>query len=266
MPDTFSTPTSTSTSTSSSSTIDLTCAMHDLNPDEQCTCESIVRAAPGSTICPMPTHHIDPHGWLSGFTFSCPGASPISALPLSRHTFFGHTACECTASSADIIRLLSDVEGARRTMQSLLLSVRERCKSSPVATFACRPENAEGYLRGGHVAGIRTKRTVDSQEWVPEVNPAGPLSLSLLRPSSAWASDPHPPPLFKKQVPDLLALFVCTHPSTSLTPCSKIRSPTCWASTTPSCAGTTATPACTSSSSSCPGAAARPRTSSTTAS
>ena len=62
-------------------------------------------------------------------------------------------------------------------MQSFLLWVRERCKSKDVATFACRPDNVEGYPTsssqpggdGVHVSGVRTKRTVDSMEWVPEV-------------------------------------------------------------------------------------------------
>jgi hypothetical protein len=39
----------------------------------------------------------------------------------------------------------------------------------PVATFSCKPDNAEGYVREGNIAGIRTKRTVDSKEWVPEL-------------------------------------------------------------------------------------------------
>lgn len=128
-------------------TIDLGCSMHPLNPDELRTCESIVRGAPGCTIRPMPTHHIDQHGKLGGFAFSCPGSSPISAVPLSRTMFFGHTACECEASSADIIRLLSDAPGMRATMREFLLKIRERGKHVPVATFACRPENVEGYSR-----------------------------------------------------------------------------------------------------------------------
>ena len=154
-------------------TIDLLCCLHELNADEKRTCESIVRGAPGSTITPMPTHQIDEHGRLSGFTFSCLGHSPISALPLSRFSFHGHTACECEVSSADIIGLLSDVDKVRKTMNDFMVGLRDRCKKMPVATFACRPENVEGYVRdgAGAVSTIRTKRTVDSNEWVPEVLP-----------------------------------------------------------------------------------------------
>ena len=66
------------------STLDLSAALHDLNADERRTCESIIKGTAGSCITPMPTHHIDQHGRMCGFTFTCPGNSPISALPLSR--------------------------------------------------------------------------------------------------------------------------------------------------------------------------------------
>lgn len=162
--------------------INLQCCLHELNTDEERTCRSIVHDIPGSQITPMPTHHIDEHGSVSGFSFSCPGNSPISAIPLSRYTFHGHTACECDVTSSDIIRLLSDIGGAKKTMESFLFNVRERCSRMPVATFSCRPENAEGYSSsssniGGGVGGgtggrsgqIRAKRTTDSNDWVPEV-------------------------------------------------------------------------------------------------
>lgn len=157
-------------------TINLRCCLHDLNIDEERTCESIIHNVKGSTIIPMPTHHIDEHGRFSGFVFTCPANAPISAVPLSRYTFYGHTACECEVSSADIIRLLSDINGAKEIMKKFLLNVRDRCSQFPVATFSCRPENAEGYSSSSslhsnppHIAGIRTKRTCDSKNWVPEV-------------------------------------------------------------------------------------------------
>lgn len=55
-------------------------------------------------------------------------------------------------------------------MFEFMVGVRDRCKMMPVATFACKPENVEGYSREGVAASIRTKRTVDSNEWVPEVS------------------------------------------------------------------------------------------------
>ena len=61
----------------------------------------------------MANHHIDGEGRLSGFAYRCAASSPISAIPLSRRSFFGHTACECDATSADIVRLLSDPQGCR---------------------------------------------------------------------------------------------------------------------------------------------------------
>ena len=156
--------------------INLQCCLHELNTDEERTCKSIVHNIPGSQITPMPTHHIDEHGSVSGFSFSCPGNSPISSVPLSRYTFHGHTACECDVTSSDIIRLLSDIGGAKRIMESFLFNVRERCSRMPVATFSCRPENTEGYSAGhigsgsgGRTGQIRAKRTTDSNDWVPEV-------------------------------------------------------------------------------------------------
>ena len=110
------------------STLNLSACLHPLNIDEMRTCESIIRNTPGSSITPMPTHHIDQHGRLCGFTFSCPSISPISALPLSRNMFFGHTACECDATSSDIVKLLSDIDGARKIMENFMKGIRERAK------------------------------------------------------------------------------------------------------------------------------------------
>lgn len=140
------------------------------------TCESIVRSTPGSCITPMPNHRIDQStGRMSGFAFSCPSSSPILSLPIGRSMFYGHTACECEASTSDIISLLSDVGAARETMRGFLRWVRERSKEVGVATFACRPDNVEGASRegGGGVDGrrshIRSKRMIDSKDWAPEV-------------------------------------------------------------------------------------------------
>ena len=113
----------------------------------------MIRATPAASIIPMPTHHIDQHGRMCGFSFACPGESPISALPLSRNTFFGHTACECDANSSEIVRLLSDVEWAKRKMDGFMKGVRERANVMPLATFSCKPDNAEGYVREGNIAG-----------------------------------------------------------------------------------------------------------------
>lgn len=118
--------------------INLTCCLHPLDDDEKKTCESIIKATPGSCITPMPNHHIDQHGRMSGFTFSCPGSSPILSLPVGRNMFFGHTACECDATTSDIVELLSDVESARSRMDAFLMGVRDRCKALDVATFSCR--------------------------------------------------------------------------------------------------------------------------------
>jgi hypothetical protein len=111
---------------------------------------------------------MDATGRVCGFTFSCDAQSPISALPLSRYTFYGHTACECEVSSAEIIQLLSNVDNGKETMRRFLLGVRERSKES-VATFACRPDNVEGYTTNAGMVHIRNKKMVDSQKWVPEV-------------------------------------------------------------------------------------------------
>ena len=119
--------------------VNLSAALHPLNEDEERTCESIVKGCRLSVIAPVATHHIDEHGRLTGFAFQCPSDSSISALPLSRTTFFGHTACECNATSADIIRLLSDVDAQRRIMADFIIGVRERTKHKQVATLACRP-------------------------------------------------------------------------------------------------------------------------------
>lgn len=55
-------------------------------------------------------------------------------------------------------------------MDHFLRNVRERAKIMGVATFECRPQNVEGITSdGGRMVGIRSKRTVDSQDWVPEV-------------------------------------------------------------------------------------------------
>lgn len=150
--------------------VDLRSCMHEMHVDERRTCESMVRGTAGSVITPMPTHHIDEHGRFCGFAFSCPASSPISSLPLSRGMFFGHTACECDATSSDIVALLSDMDGVRLKMMGFLRNVRERAKIMGVATFDCRPQNVEGITsEGGRMVGIRSKRTVDSQDWVPEV-------------------------------------------------------------------------------------------------
>ena len=137
------------------STLNLAASLHALNEDERRTCESMIRATPAASIIPMPTHHIDQHGRMCGFSFACPGESPISALPLSRNTFFGHTACECDANSSEIVRLLSDVEWAKRKMDGFMKGVRERANVMPLATFSCKPDNAEGYVREGNIAGER---------------------------------------------------------------------------------------------------------------
>lgn len=124
-------------------------ALFPLDEDEKKTCTSIVKNDPLSSICVMPTHHIDEFGSLKGFCYQCPASSPISNLPLSRHTFFGHTACECEIDSKGIVALLSDVEACKAKMQAFLKSIRARSMEHPVATFACMPENAECMREGG---------------------------------------------------------------------------------------------------------------------
>lgn len=143
--------------------INLSCALHPLNDDEIKTCISIVRPCPESTIIPTATHHIDEHGQFRGFSFSCPTNSPISVLPLSRNMFHGHTACECNVSSADIVKLLSNIPKAKELMKQFLEALRERCKTSDTATFACRPHNIDGIKDGGNIISIKNKRSIDSQ-------------------------------------------------------------------------------------------------------
>lgn len=122
--------------------------LYPLDEDEKKTCMSIVKNDSQSLITVMPTHHIDEYGSLKGFSFQCPAISPISNLPLSRHTFFGHTACECDVDSKGIVALLSNVEECKMKMQSFLKMLRQRSLESPVATFACMPENAECLREG----------------------------------------------------------------------------------------------------------------------
>lgn len=138
-------------------------SLHPLQEDELKTCKSIVKACPGSAISPTATHHIDEHGQFRGFSFSCSSKSPISALPLNRNMFHGHTACECDMSSSEIIKLLSNTPKAKETMRQFLLSIRERCKTSDTATFACRPLNVDSIKDGGAVVSVRNKRSIDSQ-------------------------------------------------------------------------------------------------------
>lgn len=124
-------------------------SLFPLDNDEEQTCTSIVKGDIfQSMICVMPTHHIDEYGRLKGFTYQCPISSPISNLPLSRHTFFGHTACECDIDSKGIVALLSDVENCRGKMRAFLKRLRKESHDHPVATFACMPENAECMREG----------------------------------------------------------------------------------------------------------------------
>lgn len=120
-------------------------------------------------ICVMPTHHIDEYGSLKGFAYQCSVGSPINNLPISRHTFHGHTACECVIDSKGIVALLSDIDTCRKKMQNFLKTLRNRSLMEQVATFQCMPENAECMREGGYVSSITSKRAVDSQPWVPEM-------------------------------------------------------------------------------------------------
>ena len=144
-------------------------SLFPLDVDEEKTCNSILKNDPLSMMCVMPTHHIDEYGRLKGFTYQCPSSSPISNLPLSRQTFFGHTACECDIDSHGIVALLSNVEQCRAKMKVFLQHLRSQSLENPVATFACMPDNAECTREGGYVSSITDKRAVDAQPWVPEM-------------------------------------------------------------------------------------------------
>lgn len=150
--------------------VDTRFAMHPLSGDEQQTFSSIMhlmRPDSDNRVFPTCTHGIDPaDGHLRGFVYACSDAHlDVSQLPLSRETFHGHTAVECTCGSqSDIVRLLQqDAQELCRQMKAFVDMVCQRAKVGPVATLTCKPDSEDAIRTRNHEVSM------DSRPWVPEM-------------------------------------------------------------------------------------------------
>lgn len=141
-------------------------ALHPLTHDERVTCESMLSQDPSGAIMLMPTHHINEHGDMMGFRYTCNAFATGNCLPVVRTMFHGHTLLECQqADDALIMRLMADEAANRERMLSFLKRVEGACVP---ASLDCVPENASAVTQHGTIQA-KGLLTVDSQHWTPEV-------------------------------------------------------------------------------------------------
>lgn len=154
--------------------LDTSFAYHPLSPDEEATCSALLDTDDNSDLCVMPTHNITSDGFMEGFKFAVPEASPATTLPITRQMFFGHSAVECSSyvgANPDVIALLSDTAGCQKKMRKFLLDVQKCCRDPSVrAGFHCIPQNVDAgdLLNAAHNRAQCAMSVIDSANWQPE--------------------------------------------------------------------------------------------------
>jgi hypothetical protein len=144
-------------------------ALRALTAEEEETAQAMVRES-GTSLCILPTHHIDAWGDFQGFRYTCPAQKTAVDLPISKQLFFGHTATECEEHEDAIIRLMSTPVANQSTLRRVLQDIAEECQPP---TLDCIPENASFVTAapdGRHAVTCQASgmKTMDSAHWTPE--------------------------------------------------------------------------------------------------
>ena len=137
-------------------------ALHPITQDEATTCSAMLAEAGRLTV--LPHHNISNQGEMMGYRYEVDANHRAHVLPITRTTFFGHTATECGNSEA-IMRLLSDPEANRARMREFIEEIRDDYQP---AELACIPDNATAVTSTG-IMQATDLRSVDCRAWRPEL-------------------------------------------------------------------------------------------------
>lgn len=145
-------------------------SIRPLDKDELVTCEGMLERERSGRVLVTPTHHVDEFGDMTGFRYECSMHANAGCLPISRKSFFGHTAVETGLQGRDILRLMSDPDANRSRMREFLEETRRSCVPG---SLDCIPDNDDLAGGGGNhyhtLHASMDMRTVDSKSWTPEV-------------------------------------------------------------------------------------------------
>lgn len=139
--------------------IDVSVACCPVTELEMEAARNTVRQSSHTHIRILPNHHINKHGNLSGFVFTCSEEDKASVLPVSPEMFATTCVYECNSNaeslSPDCLRIFGDIERYKVSLREVLDGLRD---AENPANFDCIPEN-DSNEAATHA------RIVDEREW-----------------------------------------------------------------------------------------------------